>query len=71
MINKAQQDFHYENLQPILEEAKAGKRTVLFVDAAHFVRGAGLVWCFIRVLLPSVGVSVTTYWEPLIPLTMK
>ena len=52
---QAQQDFHDEKLQPVLEEAKQGKRTVLFVDAAHFVMGAflGMVWCFIRVLLPS------------------
>ena len=52
---EAQQDFHDNKLQPILEEAKAGERTVLFIDAAHFVMGAflGMVWCFKRVLLPS------------------
>ncbi len=51
----AQQEFHDNKLQPVLEEAKAGERTVLFVDAAHFVMGAflGMVWCFLRVLLPS------------------
>lgn len=51
----AQQEFHDNKLQPVLKEAKAGERHVLFVDAAHFVMGAflGLVWCFIRVLLPS------------------
>ena len=37
---EAQQKFHDEELQPRLEEAKAGKRTVYFVDAAHFVMGA-------------------------------
>ena len=33
-----------------LEEAKRGQRTVLFVDAAHFVFGSflGYVWCVIR-----------------------
>jgi transposase len=36
-----------------LEEAKAGKRTVFFVDAAHFVLAAylGFLWCFARVVV--------------------
>ena len=52
---QAQQEFHDNKLQPLLEEAKQGKRTVLFVDAAHFVMGAflGMLWCFVRQLLPS------------------
>jgi hypothetical protein len=37
---KAQQEFHDQTLQPLLEEAKQGKRTVLFVDATHFVMDA-------------------------------
>jgi transposase len=51
----AQQKFHDQQLQPRLEEAKQGKRTVLFVDAAHFVMGAflGMLWCFVHQLLPS------------------
>jgi len=46
--NQAQ--FLEENLQPRLEEARAGKRRVLFVDAAHMVFAAflGYVWCFTR-----------------------
>jgi transposase len=54
---QAQQEFHDQQLQPILGEAKQGKRTVLFVDAAHFVMGAflGMVWCFVRLLLPSAS----------------
>jgi len=54
---QAQQEFHDNQLQPILDEAKEGKRTVLFVDAAHFVMGAflGMVWCFVRLLLPSAS----------------
>jgi transposase len=54
---KAQQEFHDQKLQPILDDVKQGKRTVLFVDAAHFVMGAflGMVWCFVRVLLPSAS----------------
>jgi transposase len=36
-----------------LEQAKAGQRSVFFVDAAHFVLGAylGWFWCFARVLV--------------------
>ena len=49
----AQQKFHDEQLQPRLEEAKAGKRTVYFMDAAHFVMGAflGFLWCVTRVFV--------------------
>ena len=52
---KAQQEFHDQKLQPMLDEAKQGRRVVLFVDAAHFVMGAflGMLWCFARQLLPS------------------
>jgi len=54
---QAQQVFHDNQLQPILDEAKLGKRIVLFVDAAHIVRGAflGVAWCFVRLLLPSAS----------------
>lgn len=40
---------------PILEEAKAGQRTVFFVDAAHFVFGSflGYLWCFVRLFVPT------------------
>lgn len=39
----------------MLEEAKEGKRKVLFVDAAHFVMGVYLtfLWCLERVFLKS------------------
>ena len=52
---EAHQVFHDQKLQPLLVEAKQGKRKVLFVDASHFVMGAflGMVWCFIRFLLQS------------------
>lgn len=50
---EAQQKFHDELLQPRLEEAKAGKRSVYFVDAAHFVMGAflGFLWCTTRIFV--------------------
>jgi len=49
----AQKKFHDNELQPRLEEAKTGKRTVYFVDAAHFVLGAflGYLWSFLRVFV--------------------
>jgi transposase len=43
------------SLRPRLKQAQRGHRAVFFVDAAHFVHGAflGLVWCFVRLLIPS------------------
>ena len=40
---------------PRIEEAKAGKREVWFVDASHFLYGAvlGFLWCAVRLWLPS------------------
>jgi transposase len=54
---QAQREFHDQQLQSTLDKAKQGRRTVLFVDAAHFVMGAflGMGWCFVRLLLPSAS----------------
>ena len=53
----AQQLFVDAKLTPALDEAKAGRRHVWFVDAAHFVLGAwlGCLWCPTRVLLPGLS----------------
>jgi len=50
-----QEEYKKKILEPRLEEAKKGKRVVLFVDAAHFVMGAflGFLWCFKRVFLKT------------------
>lgn len=42
-------------LAPRLEEAKRGERSVLFVDAAHFVYGPylGYLWCLVRLFVPG------------------
>jgi transposase len=50
-----QKIFHDEKLQPRLEEAQAGLRTVYFVDAAHFVLGAflGYLWSFVRIFVKT------------------
>ena len=52
---KEQETFREEKLEPLLAEAKEGKREVFFMDAAHFVHGAflGMVWCFVRLFIPS------------------
>ena len=48
-----QAEFLRDQLGPALAEATAGERTVLFVDAAHFVQGSFLcrVWCVVRLFL--------------------
>lgn len=48
-----QAEFLETKLEPLLEEARAGKGHVFFVDAAHFVMGSFLccVWCLVRLLI--------------------
>jgi transposase len=48
-----QAEFLQTKLEPLLEEARAGKGHVFFVDAAHFVMGAFLccVWCAARLFI--------------------
>jgi transposase len=50
-----QADFRKDRLQPRLRQALCGERTVLFVDAAHFVYGPflGFLWCLVRLLVPG------------------
>jgi len=50
-----QEAFKTEQLEPRLEEAKAGQRVVFFMDAAHFVFAPflGLVWCFERLFVKA------------------
>ena len=50
-----QEAFQTQQVEPRLEEAQAGKRAVLYMDAAHFVHGAylGMVWCFTRLFIAS------------------
>jgi len=50
-----QADFRDTTLQPRLRQAEQGQRTVLFVDAAHFVYGPflGFVWCLVRLFIPA------------------
>jgi transposase len=48
-----QETFKTTELEPRLEQAKAGQRAVFFVDAAHFVLAPflGMLWCFARVFI--------------------
>ena len=50
-----QQEFLKTELEPRLEEAKKGKRTLYFVDAAHFVLGAflGHLWSTRRIFIKT------------------
>ncbi len=52
---KEQEIFKEQELEPRLEEAKAGKRSLFFGDAAHFVHGAFIakLWCFTRLFMPT------------------
>jgi transposase len=52
---EAQQEFVEQQLGPRIVEAKAGKRALFFVDAAHFVQRPFLafVWCFVRVFMKT------------------
>ena len=46
-----------KELNPRIEEAKEGKRTLYFADAAHFVCGAllGYVWSIARIFIPTMS----------------
>ena len=50
-----QKEFLEQEIQPRLEEAQAGKRVVLFVDAAHFVLAPflGFLWSVVRVFIQA------------------
>jgi transposase len=50
-----QKNFLDDKLLPRLQEAKKGQRTVLFVDAAHFVFGPylGYLWCLVQLFVPG------------------
>ncbi|HWS83484.1 MAG TPA: hypothetical protein VN207_04430 [Ktedonobacteraceae bacterium] len=69
MDTEKQETFKKKELEPLLEEAKEGKRAVFFVDAAHFVLGAylGFLWCFTRVLVRAPSGSQGFGVYPIVP----
>ena len=50
-----QREFLEQEMQPRLDEAQAGTRVVLFMDAAHFVLSAflGFLWSLTRIFIPA------------------
>jgi len=50
-----QKEFLEQEIQPRLDEAQAGKRVVLFVDAAHFVLSPflGFLWSAVRLFIQA------------------
>lgn len=50
-----QEEFINKKLQPVLDEAREGKRQVYFVDAAHFVLAPflGFLWSFTRLFVKA------------------
>ena len=50
---RTQAAFLRDKLEPALAAATAGRRSVFFVDAAHFVQGSFLccVWCLVRMFV--------------------
>ena len=54
---KKQAEFRANQLEPRLEEARQGKRQVLFVDAAHFVFAPflGILWCVARLYIRAAS----------------
>ena len=52
---EVQEQFLAEELNPVLEKAKHGKRHGFFVDASHVVFAAflGSLWGFTRIFLPT------------------
>jgi len=54
---KTQTEFRKTQLEPKLEEARQGRRQVLFVDAAHFVHASflGILWCMARLYVRAAS----------------
>ncbi|MTJ49877.1 hypothetical protein [Dolichospermum sp. UHCC 0259] len=52
---EAQKEYQEKKLEPVLEEARQGKRAVFFVDAANFIMKAflGHIWCVTKVFIKS------------------
>lgn len=54
---RAQRQFLEAELEPVLAEARAGRRDVYFVDGAHFVYAVflGWLWCAVRWFVRSAS----------------
>lgn len=67
----AQSVFLETALEPRIQEAKEGKRTLLFMDAAHFVWQlyTGVLWCISRIFIPAASgrtrINVLGAYDPI------
>jgi transposase len=66
-----QKGFHDAELMPRIEEARKGKRVLLFLDATHILWQAylGVVWRIARIFIPAasgrVRINVLGSYEPI------
>jgi len=67
----AQSVFLETNLEPRIQEAVEGHRTLLFMDAAHFVWQLyiGVLWCITRIFVPAASgrtrINVLGAYDPI------
>jgi len=67
----AQSAFLETQLEPRIKEAEEGKRTLLFMDAAHFVWQLylGVLWCMTRIFIPAASgrtrINVLGAYDPI------
>ena len=67
----AQAEFLETKLEPRIKEAEEGTRTLLFVDAAHFVWQLylGVLWCMTRIFIPAASgrtrINVLGAYDPI------
>lgn len=67
----AQDEFLKTKLEPRIQQASEGKRTLLFMDAAHFVWQlyVGVLWCIKRIFIPAASgrtrVNVLGAYDPI------
>jgi transposase len=54
---RGQRRFAEDELEPLLSQARAGRRDVYFVDASHFVYASfvGWVWCWARLCIRAAS----------------
>lgn len=66
-----QEKFLETVLEPRIKEAQEGKRTLLFLDAAHFVWQLylGVLWCMSRIFIPGASgrtrINVLGAYDPI------
>ena len=67
----AQSEFLEAQLGPKIKEAEEGKRTLLFMDASHFVWQLylGVLWCIKRIFIPAASgrtrINVLGAYDPI------